>query len=214
MRDGKGWKRMDNNRFIKDLLLRIACDNDEDAFKQLFDLYADRLFRFAKSLLKDRFLAEEAVSDVFYKVWLHRSSLENHTTIKAYLFKATYNTSLNYLDEARRKKVVSLDDVDADLGTDLCPESELINKELKEIIEAAIESLPPRCKMIYRMAKVEQMKYKEIAALLEISVKTIDHQLTIAIQKIGEVIRRYLQANGNEGDLMALLQLFRISRKS
>jgi len=210
MQDGK---RMDNNRFIKDLLLRIARDNDEDAFKQLFELYADRLFRFAKSLLKDRFLAEEAVSDVFYKVWLHRSSLENHTTIKAYLFKATYNTSLNYLDEVRRKKVVSLDEIDVDLGTDLCPESELINKELKEIIEAAIESLPPRCKMIYRMAKVEQMKYKEIAVLLEISVKTIDHQLTIAIQKIGEVIRRYLQANGDEGDFMLLLQLFQVSRK-
>lgn len=207
---GKG---MDHNLYIRNLLLRIARDNDEESFKQLFDLYADRLFRFAKSFLKDKFLAEDAVSDVFYKVWLHRSSLENQTTIKAYLFKATYNTSLNYLDEARRKKAVSLDDLDVDLGTDLCPESELITKELKETIEAAIDSLPPRCKLIYRMAKVEQMKYKEIAALLDISVKTIDHQLTIAIQRIGEVIRRYLQSNGDEGDAMVLLQLFQVSRK-
>jgi RNA polymerase sigma-70 factor (ECF subfamily) len=199
---------MDRNLYIRNLLLRIAHDNDEEAFKQLFDLYADRLFRFAKSFLKDKFLAEEAVSDVFYKVWLHRSSLENHTTIKAYLFKATYNTSLNYLDEARRKKAVSLEDIDVDLGTELCPESELINKELKEIIEQAIDSLPPRCKLIYRMAKVEQMKYKEIAELLEISIKTIDHQLTIAIQKIGEVIKKYLRDNGDEGNYMILIQLF------
>ncbi len=199
---------MDRNLYIRNLLLRIAHDNDEEAFKQLFDLYADRLFRFAKSFLKDKFLADEAVSDVFYKVWLHRSSLENHTTIKAYLFKATYNTSLNYLDEARRKKAVSLEDIDVDLGTELCPESELINKELKEIIEQAIDSLPPRCKLIYRMAKVEQMKYKEIAELLEISVKTIDHQLTIAIQKIGEVIKKYLRDNGDEGNYMILIQLF------
>jgi RNA polymerase sigma-70 factor (ECF subfamily) len=190
------------------LLLRIARDDDEEAFKQLFDLYADRLFRFAKSLLKDKFLAEEAVSEVFYKVWLHRSSLENHTTIKAYLFKATYNTSLNYLGEIRRKRTIPLEDIDVDLGTELCPESELINKELKGIIEQAIESLPPRCKLIYRMAKVEQMKYKEIADLLNISVKTIDHQLTIAVQKIGEVIKKYLRDSGNEENYLILIQLF------
>lgn len=199
---------MDHNLYIKNLLIRISCNNDEEAFKQLFDLYADRLFRFAKSFLKDKFLAEEAVSDVFYKVWLHRSTLENHTTIKAYLFKATYNTSLNYLNEARRKRTVSLEDVDVDLGMELCPESELINKELKEIIGQAIDSLPPRCKLIYRMAKVEQMKYKEIAELLNISVKTIDHQLTIAVQKIGEVIKRYLRDSGNEENYMILIQLF------
>lgn len=201
---------MDHNLYIRNLLLQIARDSNEEAFKKLFDLYADRLFRFAKSFLKDRFLAEEAVSDVFYKVWVNRSSLGNQTTIKAYLFKATYNTSMNYLDEARRKRAVSLDDIDVDLGTELCPESELITRELKEIIETAIDSLPPRCKLIYRMAKVEQMKYKEIAALLDISVKTIDHQLTIAIQKLGEVIRQYLQANGDERDSMVLLQLFQV----
>ncbi|MGV8091408.1 MAG: RNA polymerase sigma-70 factor [Mangrovibacterium sp.] len=199
---------MDHNLYIRNLLLRIARDDNEEAFKQLFDLYADRLFRFAKSLLKDKFLAEEAVSDVFYKVWLHRSSLENHTTIKAYLFKATYNTSLNYLGEIRRKRTIPLEDIDVDLGTELCPESELINKELKGIIEQAIESLPPRCKLIYRMAKVEQMKYKEIADLLDISVKTIDHQLTIAVQKIGEVIKKYLRDSGNEENYLILIQLF------
>jgi len=205
---------LDKNQHIKTLLARISNEDDEKAFKQLFDLYAGRLFHFSMSFLKNKFLAEEAVSDVFFKIWLKRSALVNYENIKAYLFKATYHTSLNYLDEARRKKVISLDDLDVDLGVDLiCPETDLINKELKEIIEQAIESLPPRCKLIYKMAKVEQLRYKEIADLLDISVKTIDHQLTIAIKKIGGVIRRYLQENGTGGDYLVLLNLFTPARK-
>lgn len=200
---------MDKDLHISSLLSRISDENDERAFKQLFDLFAGRLFQFSKSLLKNKLLAEEVVSDVFFKIWLNRSRLSGHTNIKAYLFKATYNTSLNYLDESRRKLVLSLEDIEVDLSIDrICPETDLINKELKQIIEQAIETLPPRCKLIYKMAKVEQMRYKEIAELLEISVKTIDHQLTIAIKKIGEVIRDYLHENGEDGNYMILLSLF------
>lgn len=202
------------DQHIKTLLTRIAEGDDEKAFKQFFDYYASRLFHFAMSFLKNKFLAEEAVADVFFKVWVNRSALADYENVKAYLFKATYNTSLNYLDEVRRKEAISMEDLDVDLGIDLiCPETELINKELKDIIEQAIESLPPRCKLIYRMAKVEQLKYKEIADLLDISVKTIDNQLSIAIKKIGEVIRCYLQENEKDGDYLILLKLFSLSRK-
>ena len=200
---------MEQNQNIKSLLTRISNEADEMAFKQFFDLYAGRLFQFSFSFLKNKLIAEEAVSDVFFKVWINRIDLVNIENIKAYLFKATYNTTLNYLDETSRKKAISLEDVEVDLGVDrICPETQLINKELKKIIEDAIESLPPRCKLIYKMAKVEQMKYKEIAELLGISVKTIDHQLTIAIKKIGEVIKQYLGEQGNDENFMVLFQLF------
>jgi RNA polymerase sigma-70 factor (ECF subfamily) len=197
---------------IKQLLLRISSNGDEQAFKQFFDLYAGRLYQFAYSFIKSKPIAEEAVSDVFFKVWLNRKELVNIENIKAYLFKATYNTSLNYLDEIKRKKAVSLEDVEVDLGINLiCPETELINKELKKVIEQAIESLPPRCKLIYKMAKVEQLKYKEIAELLDISVKTINHQLSIALKKIGEVIKQYLREQGDEGQFMVLFQFFTLA---
>ena len=134
---------MDQNQHIKTLLVRISNGDDEKAFKQFFDLYAGRLFHFAMSFLKNKFLAEEVVSDVFFKVWLNRSALVGYENIKAYLFKATYHTALNYLDEVRRKEAISLEDLEIDLGVDLiCPETDLINRELKGIIENAIESLP------------------------------------------------------------------------
>lgn len=200
---------MESTQKIKQLLKKIAFEEDERAFKQFFDLFAGRLYQFSFSFVKNKSIAEEAVSDVFFKIWLNRMELVNIQNIKAYLFKSTYNTSLNYLDEMKRRKAISLDDLEVDLGVDqICPETELINKELKAIIEQAIEDLPPRCKMIYKLAKVEQMKYKEIGELLEISVKTINHQLSIALGKIGEEIKSYLKEQGNDGNFIVLFQLF------
>ena len=194
---------------LKILLWRIAHLSDEKSFKQFFEIFSDRLYQFAFSFLKNKQVAEEAVADVFFKIWINRTTLPNIENIKAYLFKATYNTTLNYLDDARRRKAVSLDDIEINLDIDLiCPETELINKELKNKIEQAIESLPPRCKMVYKLAKVERMKYKEIAGLLDISVKTIDNQLTIAIKKIGEEIKAYLNEEGGDKQTLILLKLF------
>ncbi len=200
---------MENDQNIKKLLKKISFEEDESAFKQLFDLFAGRLYQFSFSFVKSKAVAEEVVSDVFLKVWMNRSELVNIQNIKAYLFKSTYNTSLNSLDEMKRKNAVSLDDLEVDLGVDLiCPETELINKELKSIIEQSIEDLPPRCKMIYKLAKVEQMKYKDIGELLDISVKTINHQLSIASKKIGETIKYYLNEKGDSSGFMVLFQLF------
>lgn len=196
---------------LKILLWRISHHSDEKAFREFFELFSGRLYAFAFSFLKNRQLAEEAVADVFFKVWLNRTTLEKIDNIKAYLFKATYNTSLNYLDEVRRKKALWLDDIEVDLSVDtICPETKLINKELKDKIEQAIEALPPRCKLIYQLARVEKMKYKEIAALLEISVKTIDNQLALAMKKIGEEIRLYLGEKGEGDRYMVLFQLFQV----
>lgn len=200
---------MESNQYIKQLQQKISFDQDERAFKQFFDLFAGRLYHFSHSFVKNKPVAEEVVSDVFFKIWLNRTDLAQIENIKAYLFKAVYHTSLNYLDEMKRKRAVSLEDIEVNLGVDLiCPETELITKELKAIIEQAIEALPPRCKMIYKLAKVEQMKYKEIGELLGISVKTINHQLSIALKKIGEVIKSYLDANGDKADFFILFRLF------
>ncbi len=197
---------MERNKNIDFLLTRISEFDDERAFKQFFDMYSERLFYFSLSFIKNKPVSEEVVSDVFFKVWLHRKELVNIQNIKAYLFRATYNTTLNYLDEAKRKQAISLEDVVVNLGVDdICPETAMINKELKQLIEIAIEGLPPRCKLIYKMAKEENMKYKEIAEILDISVKTINQQLSIALNKIGEVLKGYLPGKKKNNQYLFLL---------
>lgn len=194
---------------IELLLWRIANQSDEKAFKEFFNLFADRLYQFAFSFLKSTHLSEEAVADVFLKVWISRTGLTNIENIKAYLFKAAYNTSLNYLDDAKRREAENLEYLDVGLGVDrICPETKLIQKELKDKIDKAVETLPPRCKLIYKLAKVEQMKYKEISDLLGISVKTIDNQLSIALKKIGDELKSYYDEGIINGHSLVLLQLF------
>jgi RNA polymerase sigma-70 factor (ECF subfamily) len=154
-------------------------------------------------------LSEEAVSDVFFNLWTHRAKLAQIENLKAYIYTSARNTSLNYLDKERRGKAISLEDISVSLPiNEICPESELISKELKEAIGRAIDHLPERCKLIYSLAKIEQLKYKEIAQILDISVKTIDHQLTIAIKKIGDEIQSYYNEPQTSEKYTVLLHLF------
>ncbi len=200
---------MKNDLNIQNLLYRISIYDDEYAFQQLFEIYASGLSRFTFSILKNKELAEEAVSDVFFKIWVHRVKMAEIENFKAYLYATSRNISLNYLDKEKRKRAVSLDDINVILPIDeICPESELISKELKEAIGRAIEHLPERCKLIYSLAKIEQLKYKEIAQILDISVKTIDHQLSIAVQKIGQEIQLYLNEQNSSEKYIILLNLF------
>lgn len=200
---------MKNDLYIQSLLNRISLSEDELAFQQLFDLFAHDLSRFTYSLLKNKELAEETVSDVFFKIWVHRGKMSEIENFKAYLYMAARNIALNYLDKEKRKKVVSLEDISVPLHiNEICPESELITIELKEAIGKAIDNLPERCKLIYSMAKLDELKYKEIAQILNISVKTIDHQLTIAIKKIANEIHNFLGEQSSTDKFTVLLHLF------
>lgn len=200
---------MKNQPNIQSLLERISEREDEHAFQLLFETIADGLYRFAFSILKNKELSEEAVSDLFFKLWLHRAKLADIENFKAYIFTSVRNISLNYLDREKREKAVLLEEITVSMPIDeICPESELITKELKEAILRAIDNLPERCKLIYSLAKIEQLKYKEIAQILDISVKTIDHQLTIAIRKIGDEIQHYLGEDRTSERFTVLLHLF------
>lgn len=191
-----------------EILQLIAEESDERAFRRLFDLYNSRLYFFAFTFVKNKELAEEIVSDVFFKFWVNRKSLGHLYNLKAYLFTATKNTALNYLEKEARKKANSLEDLSVVVVKDkVCPETELITKELSEKITAAINHLPDRCKLIYNMAKVEKLKYKEIGEILDLSPKTVENQVAIAIKKIAEELNQYLNTNDNSDSLLILFHI-------
>ncbi len=200
---------MKPNDTIDSIFNRISDNSDEKAFRQLFDMYAFRLVHFANVFLKNNELSEEAVSDVFFKIWINRKSIAKIERKKSYLYTAVRNTALNYLEKEKKIKAINLEDIKVDLIVDsICPETALITKELKETIIKAINSLPPKCKLIYNLAKVEKMKYKEMAIVLNISVKTIDNQVAIALKKIAETISKHLDESNRNTPFSVLFQLF------
>jgi RNA polymerase sigma-70 factor (ECF subfamily) len=168
---------------------KITVDSDEKAFGQLYMAFMPKLFQFSQSIIKNKELAEEIVSDVFIRVWQNREHLSSIENFKLYLYVSTKNTALNYLSRHFRKDVLSLDDITVTpASVNYNPEQILITSELINRINTVISLLPVRCKLIYKLAKEDGLRYSEIAQLLNISVKTIDNQMSIAVKKIGRAI--------------------------
>lgn len=180
---------MSCNDDIKELQKKIAVEGDQQAFGQLYMAYMPNLLQFAQSIIKNRELAEEIVSDVFIKIWQNRARLNDIENFRLYLYKSVKNTSFNYLSRHFRKNTVSLDEMSLTISTlTYNPEQLMITSEVVNKINNTIKLLPPRCKLIFKLVKEDGLKYMEIAQLLNISVKTIDSQMSIAVKKIGNAI--------------------------
>ncbi len=141
-------------------------------------------------MTKSEELSKDVVSEVFLNLWKNRHKFSQIREIESYLFIAVKNQSIRTLTNDYNKKVTigfgnavkMIDKVD--------PEELLLEKELLEDIEHAVSKLPPQCQLIYRMAKDEQLKYKEIAEDLGISIASVKTQLVKAAAVIRETIRR------------------------
>lgn len=173
--------------------MRIALSGDMKAYRELYLLMFDKLFKFSFSFVKSKEAAEELVSDVFMKIWSIRDQLSTIQDLKIYLYCITRNLSLNYL--AKEKKLIDrLDQNNIDLLTDFnTPEDKYISKETIDGLKQAIEGLPPQCRIIFLLVRDQDMKYKDVAHVLNISVFTVRNQVAIATKKISEALPSHLQ---------------------
>ncbi len=180
---------------IRDLQRRIAVYEDESAYKELFFQFFNTLTRFSTGIVHSGETAEEIVSDVFIQLWKDRTKLEQIHDLQLYLFIAVKNNSLRASRQQQKKGTLSVEEMQVELeSTYLDPAQKIMSAEALQSIHTAINNLPPRAKLIFKLAKEDKMRYKDIANLLDISVKTVDNQLSIAIRKIavaiGSVVRK------------------------
>ncbi len=164
---------------------RIAAD-DEAAFTQLYLHFAGRLNQFAFSLVRSHEIAEELVEDVFVKLWANRRQAAEISNLTVYLYVAVKNTALNALSRKARELVSApFDHLNIAVeGFAADPYELMITAEMMHKMQAAIDALPPRCKMIFKLIREDGLRYKEVAEILNISVNTIDAQMAIAVRKI------------------------------
>lgn len=132
-------------------------------------------------------IAEELTSDVFYSVWENRNKLLEINDFKAYIYKLAQYKAMNYLRD-QHINYIDLNDIPLDLFacTETTPEDDLITKETVDSINQAIEELPVKCKLAFKLVREDRMKYKDAAEHLNISVKTLEAHLTSAMKKIKE----------------------------
>ncbi len=163
----------------------------EAAFEALFRSSFRELVIYACSLLNDQPAAEEIVQQVFYKVWEKRADMVFDTSPKAYLYKSVYHDCLNLQKHLKVKKAYARHIIQT--GTDASiGQVEMADKELGRRIQAAINSLPGQCRIIFQMSRFEELKYREIADRLQLSVKTVEAQMGKALKQLRKLLGDYI----------------------
>ena len=192
---------MNQSDSIHDLQKRIALYEDMKAYKQLYDLLFDSLYRFSCFCQVPRKAAEEIVSDVFVKVWQisHKPvELDNSRVIP---IPSPKNFSLNYITKNYKNAVVSIDEIDIEAIVEIRSMEDLyISADIVKRIRQTIQLLPSQCRIIFQLVKEEGMKYREVAAILNISVLTVSNQVAIATRKIAETLPAYLRPPVHSSD--------------
>ena len=172
------------------LVQKQAAAGNEDAFKIIYYRFYKKLNSFALAIVKTREAAEEITEDLFIKIWQQKENLASINNLRVYLYIATKNAALNYLAKKAKDNLTEpFDHINIGLSKSvLTPEQILITAEMHQKIQQAVESLPPRCKMIFKLVREDGLMYKEVADILNISINTIDVQMAIAVKKIAAAL--------------------------
>jgi RNA polymerase sigma-70 factor (family 1) len=174
---------------LDDLFTRVIND-DYEAFEKIFKRTYRSLCAFSNGMVKKHELSEEIVDDVFCSLWKNRKKIQINTSFHSYLLAAVRNKSFDWLRKMKHEKSTLLENA----ATVACGQSiaheTLIYEELYGQIEAAIQELPKQCRIIFLMSRDQDLKYKEIAEILNISIKTVDTQMGRALKYLRKTIDR------------------------
>ena len=188
------------------LLKRISKNDDQQAFKELFDLYHSWLFTVAYTIVQSHEDTEEILEDVFVKIWEVRDRYDEIDNIETYLYVAIKNKSYDLLRKQSKVHHIDIEEDLIELDFMESPEDTFLYQELNAKIKESIEKLPPKCKEIYLLIKESGNSYKATAQMLEVSQKTVESQMRIAIKRIASDINDYL-ASREKSDRNAFLLL-------
>jgi RNA polymerase sigma-70 factor (ECF subfamily) len=158
------------------------------SFQVVFNTWYNSLCNYADSFLKDESACEDIVQDVFMRVWKDRPDLIGTEGIRYYLFTAVRNNCITKLRREKKAGVVEWEDE----AVDYIQDKENGPTDYMALVQTAIEGLPPRCREVFLLSRISNMTYKEIAASLGISVKTVENQLSKALK----MIRAFLKDKG------------------
>lgn len=155
-------------------------------FEAIFKAYYAKLIFFANRYVNDLYAAEEIVSDAFSFLWERKEQYQFDEDFSGYLYKMVQNRALNYLKHKKieNEYVSYLQKNNLLSETPAFEENPIYQKEFEHYINEAIEHLPQRCKEVFKLSRFEDLRNKEIAQQLNISLKTVERQMTIALEKL------------------------------
>jgi len=170
---------------------QLISEGDKQAYEHLFRAYYQSLCNYSCTLLKDMDEAEEVVQNVFYILWNKRESLQISGSLKSYIYRAVHNDSLNKIKH-KKVRAVYADDYRSSVSATESGLQTLEAKELGKEINAAIDSLPEQCGVVFKLSRFEHLKYSEIAEQLNISIKTVENHMGKALKLLRARLKDYI----------------------
>ncbi len=161
-------------------------------FERLFLKYYEPLCRHADKLLNDMDTAEDMVQEFFYQFWKNRESFTLKFSLNAYLYQSIRNNALHYLEHLKIRKNYAekvINEFREMVPLNVQPEADL--NDLNEAIRVSLGQMPERCSAVFRMNRFEGKKYREIAGILSISEKTVEADMSKALQFFRRSLRDY-----------------------
>ena len=178
------------------ILFKDIHEGSQPAFDELFLNYYNRLAAFALQYVKQREYAEEITSELFVKLWLKRSDLTHILNPEVYLYISVKNAALNHLRGINKYPILSVDDIKNNFSANTDnSESGLERKELAIKLSQAVEALPEQRRIIFKLIKENGLKSREVAQILNISVRTVENQMYKAVKSLADTLTPYLGYN-------------------
>lgn len=177
-------------------LLEKLKEGDRNVYRELYELYYYRLFCVARQYLRDDFISETIVSDVFFHIWENSKMLDVQVSLNAYLIRMVRNFSLNYLQKNFVEREVSLNDIDIQSPllflSDDYPLGRLMEQEIADKIHAEIELLPHATREVFILSRLHELKHEEVAKQLGISVNTVKYHIKQALAILRVRLKDYI----------------------
>jgi RNA polymerase sigma-70 factor (ECF subfamily) len=166
-------------------LLRRIAEGDEIAFRTLFDFYKTKIFNYLVGIVKSKEIAEELAMDIFLKLWLGREWVADIEHIEAFIKKVAYNKAIDFLRHAARNhKLQHVIAKEMASEADRSLETQLLEKDYQNIIQAAVRQLSPQRRLVYTLSRDKGMTHDEIARELNLSIHTVNNHTKEALKAI------------------------------
>ena len=179
-----------NNKLYETLYLKVVLEDDHDAFKKLFFEFYQSLCVYARRYIFCPDVCEDIVQEVFYNIWKNRKSLNIHSSFRNFLITSVKNSCVDHLRKEYTHNQFMENHTPS--NTNISPIDIYTTSELEEMLKRALDNLPLNIQAAFNMSRTQNMTYKEIAAKMKISPKTVESYISQALSILRKELKDYL----------------------
>jgi RNA polymerase sigma-70 factor (family 1) len=163
-------------------LIRRMSQDDKNAFDGIYNSYWEQLLKYSFKLTRSLETSQEIVQDLFVDLWIQRKRIEIKTSLKSYLFNALRYKIIDHIKRSKKKEDYMHEMLISYMGMNNDTENQLYFSNLHESYEAALQTLPPKCREVFQMSRNDHKSIEEISKELNISSQTVKNQISRALK--------------------------------